>query len=87
MEFTEIIKGFKAKEDGKKVGQIDFNINDGVMRITHTEVDKHYQGKGIATELVLKAVEYARLKSLKVKPLCAMAAHVLKREEFSDVLV
>ncbi len=86
MEFSEIIKGFKAKEGGKRVGQIDFNIHDGVMRITHTEVDENHQGKGIATELVLRAVAYARLRDLKVLPLCAVAAHVLKKEEFSDIL-
>ena len=50
------------------------------MKITHTEVDKEHSGKGIATELVKTAVEYARHKNLKVKPLCSIASHVLKKD-------
>ena len=56
------------------------------MKITHTEVDKKYSGKGIATELVKTAVEYARHKNLKVKPLCSIASHVLKKDDYSDIL-
>ena len=86
MEIIKIIKGFEALEDGQKVGHIDFNIVNGVMKITHTEVDKKYSGKGIATELVKIAVEYARHKNLKVKPLCSLASHVLKKDDYSDIL-
>ena len=56
------------------------------MKITHTEVDKEHSGKGIATELVKIAVEYARHKNLKVKPLCSIASHVLKKDDYSDIL-
>ena len=56
------------------------------MKITHTEVDKEHSGKGIATELVKIAVEYARHKNLKVKPLCSLASHVLKKDNYSDIL-
>ena len=54
--------------------------------LTRLDVVRKHQGKGIATELVLRAVAYARLRDLKVLPLCAVAAHVLKKEEFSDIL-
>ena len=56
------------------------------MKITHTEVDKEHSGKGIATELVKIAVEYARHKNLKVKPLCSIASHVLKKDDYSDIV-
>ena len=86
MELVKLVKGFEAVENGEKIGQIDFNINDGVMRIMHTEVDKNHSGKGVATDLVKTAVEYAKHKNLKVKPLCSVAAHVLKADEYKDII-
>lgn len=87
MEFIKLVKGFEAvDESGEKIGQVDFTINDGVMRITHTQVDSENKGKGVAKELVKTAIEYAKHKNLKVKPLCSVAAHILKNNEFKDVI-
>lgn len=87
MEFKKLVKGFEAvDESGKKIGQVDFTINDGLMRITHTEVDSENKGKGVAKELVKTAVDYARHKNLKVKPLCSAAAYILKNEEYKDII-
>lgn len=86
MELIKLVKGFEATENGEKIGQIEFNINNGVMRITHTEVSEKARGRGIATELVDTAVKYARHKDLKVKPLCSVAAHVMKNDIYKDIL-
>lgn len=87
MEFKKLVKGFEVVDEaGKKIGQIDFTIIDGIMRITHTEVDAENKGKGVAKELVKTAVEYAKHKNLKVKPLCSAAAYLLKGEEYKDIL-
>ena len=86
MEFSKLVKGFEVSEEWHKIGHIDFNIVNGVMKITHTEVDKKHSGKGIASELVKTAVEYARHENLKVKPLCSLASHVLKKDDYSDIL-
>ena len=42
MEFSKLVKGFEVSEEGHKIGHIDFNIVNGVMKITHTEVDKKH---------------------------------------------
>lgn len=86
MEFVKLVKGFEAVEDGENIGHIEFNIHDGVMRITHTEVSKKARGKGIATELVNTAANYARHKNLKVKPLCSIANFVMKNDEYKDII-
>lgn len=86
MEINELVKGFEASENGQKIGHVEFNIVNGIMKITHTEVDKNHTGKGIGIELVKTAVEYARHKNLKVKPLCSYASHVLKKDDYSDIL-
>lgn len=55
--------------------------------IEHTEVDDLYSGKGIGKQLVMKAVEFARNKKVKIIPLCPYAKSLFNRiPEIGDVL-
>ena len=62
MEFSKLVKGFEFSEEGHKIGHIDFNIVNGVMKITHTEVIKNIL-VGNCHRVVKTAVEYARHKT------------------------
>jgi hypothetical protein len=86
MEFKEIIKGFELIESGDKIGYIEFSERDGVLKITHTEVQKKHIGKGFGKKLVQAVVEHAKKHNFKIKPLCAAAAQILRKEEFADML-
>ena len=44
--------------------------------IDHTGVDEKFAGKGLGKKLVLKAVDFARIKGLKILPLCPFAKKV-----------
>ncbi len=60
--------------------------NDRII-IDHTEVSPSLKGKGAGKLLVLKAVEFARLKGVKILPLCPFAKSVFdKTIEIKDVL-
>ena len=55
--------------------------------IDHTEVNPGNEGKGFGKKMVLKAVEFAREKGVKILPLCPFAKSVFdKTPEFRDVL-
>ena len=55
--------------------------------IDHTEVKPGNEGKGFGKKMVLKAVEYAREKGIKIIPLCPFAKSVFdKTPEIRDVL-
>jgi len=55
--------------------------------IDHTEVGDALRGKGAGKQLVIKAVEFARNKNIKIIPLCPFAKSVFdKVEEIKDVL-
>ena len=55
--------------------------------IDHTEVNPGNEGKGFGKKMVLKAVEFAREKGIKILPLCPFAKSVFdKTPEFRDVL-
>jgi uncharacterized protein len=60
--------------------------NDRII-IDHTEVSELLRGKNAGKQMVIKAVEFARKKNIKIVPLCPFAKSVLKKSlEFSDVL-
>lgn len=50
-------------------------------------MNKKYEGKGIARKLVLKVIEAARSKGVKILPLCIYAKKLMTgKEEFKDVM-
>ena len=57
------------------------------ITIDHTQVDEKLKGKGAGKKLVIKAIEFAREKGLKIVPLCTFAKSVFDKETaFRDVL-
>ncbi|MBP6760042.1 MAG: N-acetyltransferase [Flavobacterium sp.] len=79
---------FYVSVDGKQEGKMTFVFagNDKII-IDHTEVNPGNNGKGYGKKMVVKAVEYAREKNIKIIPLCPFAKKVFdKTPEFRDVL-
>jgi len=55
--------------------------------IDHTGVKEEFGGKGLAKELVMAGVEFAREKDVKIVPLCPYAKSRFDRDEsIHDVL-
>lgn len=67
--------------------EVSYELEDGVMLITHTGVPQAIGGRGIAGELNRAAYEHARAKGLRVRPLCPYAAAWVKRHgEYADLV-
>ena len=77
-----------AAYDGDKlIGECEYIPTDNTWSITHTGVREAYGGKGIARMLVLKVIEAARSKGVKINPVCSYAQKMMNgKEEFQDVL-
>jgi uncharacterized protein len=73
--------------DGKVVGRVEF-LDRGEKRVfTHTEVDKDYEGRGLASILLDQALRDARDAGWRIKALCPMVADYLeKHDEYSDIV-
>ena len=57
------------------------------MVINHTQVFDGYEGQGIARQLVMAAVDFARKEGRKIMPVCSYAKAVLTRtDEYRDIL-
>jgi predicted GNAT family acetyltransferase len=61
---------------------------EGVIDFTHTFVDEALRGQGVADELALAALAFAREHQLKVKTSCKfMAGFVQKHHaDYADIL-
>ncbi len=70
---------FYIKQQEKTIAQLTYTLKDKVMIIDHTEVDRPYEGKGIASRLVEAGYAFAKAESLKINPLCPVAEVVFER--------
>lgn len=79
---------FYIDVDGKHEAMMTFVFaGEDKIIIDHTEVKPGNEGKGFGKKMVLKAVEYAREKGIKIIPLCPFAKSVFdKTPEIRDVL-
>lgn len=76
----------EAIEDDKIIGLCEYKINDSVIDIYHTEVDKAYGGKGIAKKLLDEVVNLARNENKKIYPKCSYVAKKFDKDErYKDV--
>ena len=57
------------------------------MIIDHTRVFDGFEGRGIARQMVLAAVDFARANNRHIIPVCSYAQTFLTRtDEFQDIL-
>ncbi|MEO8746820.1 MAG: GNAT family N-acetyltransferase [Rhodanobacter sp.] len=67
---------------------LDYQLDDGVMTITHTGVPSAVGGRGIASALVQAALAAAREDHWMVLPACSYAEAWMRRHpEFDDLRV
>ncbi|WP_082235601.1 GNAT family N-acetyltransferase [Halobacillus massiliensis] len=78
---------FYIEDNEQRVAELAYEQEGSFMVITHTQVSETEQGRGLATELVENAVNFAREHGLKIKPVCSFAKTVIdEHSEFQDVL-
>ncbi len=79
---------FYIEQNGERIAEMTYvwASADRII-IEHTQVDSSLKGQGIGKQLVNKAVEFARVKHIKIVPVCSFAKRVFEQTpEFKDVL-
>ena len=86
MEKQEIVWLHKPEDNQFEVqvagcfGMIEYEMmEDGIIDLYHTEVDNELEGKGVASVLVQKSLEYVKEQNLKFIPTCQFIASFIKR--------
>lgn len=77
---------FEWVEDGI-LSVLDYQLQNGVMAITHTGVPEAVGGRGIAADLAKAALDTARERKWGVRPLCSyVAAYIRRHREYEDLV-
>ena len=80
-------KRFEISLDGK-VASSKYLLAGEMIVIEHTEVPVELKGKGLASQIVRTALDYARAQKLKVMPLCPFTAGFIHRHpEYQDLVL
>ena len=75
-----------ALDDGSEA-EMTYRMAGEVMAIDHTFVPRRHRGGQIAESLVVRGVEDARAKGLKIDPVCPYVAVQFRRHpEWRDLL-
>ena len=64
---------------GDQVAVADYSINGNVISIPHVGVPKALEGQGIASALVLSALQNIEERKLKLIPICPFVVTYVKR--------
>lgn len=92
MEVVQNDNGQKGRffilNDGKEMAEMTYTwVGKERIIIDHTDVNETLKGQNAGKQMVMKAVEFAREKGIKIIPLCPFANSVFqKNSEIRDVL-
>ncbi|UYM03509.1 GNAT family N-acetyltransferase [Solicola gregarius] len=78
---------FEIIVDGRLAGFAEYQLGDGVITFTHTEIGDEYAGQGLGSTLVRTALDDVRARGLSVRPLCPyVAAYIKRHPEYADLV-
>ena len=77
---------FEALVDGQWCVCV-YHRTGASLLMTHTEVPRALEGRGIAAALVQAALDWARAEGLKVRPLCSYVASYMRRHAETQDLI
>lgn len=86
IEHVAAIHHYELRIDGELVGHINYR-DDGERRvILHTKVDDAFTGQGLATKLIIAALDDIRATGKRVVALCPMvSAYLIKHRDYDDI--
>ena len=79
---------FEILVDGTQAGLASYRVRDGVVIVTHSEIDPAYRGQGLANELARQTLDTIRDRGEQVVPACPFfAKYVSEHHEYDDIVV
>jgi predicted GNAT family acetyltransferase len=84
--FNADSKRFELEKNGL-MAVAEFEMEPGVMVVTHVIVPPSLRGGGIASALSAEVVAHARREGLKIEPVCSfMQAYLTRHPEAHDLV-
>jgi predicted GNAT family acetyltransferase len=78
---------FEARVDGALAGVSQYELTDDTIVFLHTVVAEEYEGQGVGSAIARYALEDARARGLRVRPLCPYIRGWIERHpEYVDLV-
>ena len=78
---------YQVLVDGEPAGGAYYEINDGRVVFTHTEVDSKWGGRGVGSALARAALDDVRATGRQAIPICPFITSFIKRHpEYVEVV-
>jgi uncharacterized protein len=78
---------FEIRLDGETAGAAYYRLDEGRIVLTHTEVDRAHEGKGLGGRLARGVLDEVRSRGLAAMPMCPfMAGYIRSHPEYLDVV-
>jgi uncharacterized protein len=78
---------YEIEVDGKVAGYVAYRRSGATIALTHTEVDRAYEGRGLGSVLVRGALDAARAEGTAVRPFCPFVRQYIGRHpEYLDLV-
>jgi predicted GNAT family acetyltransferase len=78
---------FELTVDGAPAGFAAYRIRDGLVIVTHSEVDHAHRGEGLGARLVTGTLDALRERGARVVPSCPFfAGYVAEHHDWDDIL-
>lgn len=78
---------FELKKAGVVAAHTEYNLLEGAVLFTHTEVLPAYEGQGLGSKLARFALDDVRSRGLQVVPHCTfIAGYIRKHPEYLDLV-
>ena len=64
-----------------------YGLDDGTITLYHTEIDAAFEGRGLAAQLVSRALDDIRARGLHMIPLCPFVrSYIDRHREYADLV-
>jgi predicted GNAT family acetyltransferase len=78
---------FEILVDGAVGGFAAYRIRDGLVIITHSEIDPSFRGQGLGSQLVEQTLDQLRERDARVVTACPFfARYVAEHHDWDDIL-
>lgn len=78
---------YEISVDGTLAGYAEYNLLEGAVLFTHTEILEAFEGKGLGSKLARYALDDVRSKGVWAIPVCKfIAGYIHKHPEYVDLV-
>jgi predicted GNAT family acetyltransferase len=79
---------YELTAEAQRIGFVTYRMEPGVIALLHAEVNPAHERQGWGSRLVAGALDDARERGLKVRPVCPFVVdYIARHPDYRDLLV